>query len=85
MFNAPDSPHYETCTHRMDGVVGVKETEQVAVFWDPRANVYHYSIRVADWYSCNRVSSGTYIEYQDNPQLELLYIQGRVRELKSIQ
>jgi hypothetical protein len=79
-----ESPHYNTCTHRMDGCIIVKDAEQVAVLWDPLRNIYHYSVRVKDWFGCSTVSRVTYDIYQESPILELGYIQEKARFLESL-
>lgn len=84
MFNAEESEHYNTCTHHMDKVIGIKDAEQVAVFWDIRRDVYHYSLRVESWYSCKLVGVDQYLAFKENPSLELRYIQERVRDLRSL-
>lgn len=78
------SPHFNTCTHKMDNVVIVKETEQVAVFWNPRKNVMHYSIRVHDWYGCKVVSILQFEAWLDNPTAELAFLKSEANFLKSL-
>lgn len=78
------SPHFHTCTHQMDNVVLVKEAEQIAVFWDAKRDVIHYSIRVQDWYGCKPISVSQFELLLDDPAKELAFIQSEANFLRSL-
>lgn len=53
----PGRDHYNTCTHRVDGVILVQEAEQAVIYWDPLRERYHISVREGHWFSCRTISA----------------------------
>lgn len=76
------SPHWNTCTHRMDDCELVKEAEQVAIFHDDVKHVTHVSIHDENWFSCTVLPCIVYDELTEDEQIRL--IDSEMRFLRSL-